>query len=181
MFLPKNKKKFLFWFLLPICNWGLHHLDYKRSYCVIVYAGNFWPPNCGTISVQFLLYTLKYLLFIPISFFHLPPPVVSIHGHGEHARRAQAKGVTAGSRACQNCFHGYAYKIIQACYLLHQAEAQCRVPVRFPFPQGTGESSSAHYSWVWPRDRNFDLAINPVTHIKNGFIHFLYHESSQIR
>ena len=75
---------------------------------------------------------------------------------------------------------GCAREIILARDLLHQAEARCRVPVRLPVPQGTGELSSVDHSWVGPRDRNCAQTVNPATHVQNGFIHFRCHESTQI-
>ena len=63
----------------------------KKRYCVIAYVGHFWPPIVGLISVRFLLYTPKSLMFTPISFLCLPPSVFSVcileeHTHGAPMR-----------------------------------------------------------------------------------------------
>ena len=77
------------------------------------------------------------------------------------------------SRMCTQNYSG--------AWLLRQAEAWCWVPVRPPFPQGTMYLSSADNSWVRPRNRDFNMTVNPATHMLNGCIHFRYHESTQIR
>ena len=40
----------------------ISHVDVTRCYCVIIFVGQFWPPDIYLISVQSLIYT-------PISFF----------------------------------------------------------------------------------------------------------------
>ena len=37
---------------------NLTEITYKKRYYVIVYVGQFWPPNISQISVQSLLYNL---------------------------------------------------------------------------------------------------------------------------
>ena len=34
--------------------------------------------------------------------------------------------------------------------------------------------------WVWSCDDNCNPAVNPATHVRNGFFHFFCHESTQI-
>ena len=51
--------------------------------------------------------------------------VVSICGHSESARGAQARG-----HAGRKIFRGCARKIILTCDLLRQAKDQCQVPVQ---------------------------------------------------
>ena len=43
--------------------------EITRYYCLIIYDGHFWPPNLCSISIQFLIYTLTYLIFMPKSLF----------------------------------------------------------------------------------------------------------------
>ena len=75
---------------------------------------------------------------------------------------------------------GCAQKIILVRDLLHQAKYRYWVLVRLLVTQGTGYSRSADNSWLWPRKRNFDTTINAATHVQNWFIHFLWHELTQI-
>ena len=49
--------------------------------------------------------------------------------------------------------------------LLRQAEDQYRIPVRLPFPQGTGKASSVYHAIEIPRNRDIDTAIEPSTYV----------------
>ena len=50
------------------------------------------PSNFGPISIPSLNYTPKSLLITLIYFLCLPPLVVSVCGHGDHARGTQTRG-----------------------------------------------------------------------------------------
>ena len=50
----------------------------KRRYCIIVFVGQFWTYNFGPICFWSLIYTLESLLFMSISFSHLPRYIVSV-------------------------------------------------------------------------------------------------------
>ena len=53
------------------------YLNYKGSYCVIVYISHFCPTNFGPNSVRCLLYTPKTLILTQITFLRLPQLVLS--------------------------------------------------------------------------------------------------------
>ena len=74
---------------------------------------------------------------------------------------------------------GCAHKIILAHDLLRQAEARYQIPVRILVPQGIGGAISADHAGIWSRNRNFYPANNPATHVWNGYVNFLCHESTQ--
>ena len=67
-------------------NCGGNQDENKRRYCVILYVGQFWPPNFGLISVQSLIYMPISMLAMSESFFCIPPYFVSACGHGVSAQ-----------------------------------------------------------------------------------------------
>ena len=77
-------------------------------------------------------------------------------------------------------FSGCVRKNILALNLLRQPQARCRFPVRLRILHGTGESSSADHWWVLPHDCNYGLIFNLDLHVRNGFIHFICHELTQM-
>ena len=64
-------------------------------------------------------------------------------------------------------------------YLLRQYQSQTWRPVRFLGLQETWDLSSAEKPGLWPRDHNLNPAVNPAFNMRNGFIHFFDHESTQ--
>ena len=56
--------------------------------------------------------------------------------------------------------------------LLCQTDSWYRVPVRFPFPQRTGESISVDHTWVQSCNQDCDYTVYPTPYVRNGFIHF---------
>ena len=117
---------------------------------VIVYVVHFWPPNFVPIYVRSLIYAPKSLLCTWISFLRIPPLVVSVRGHGEHVCSAWTIRGRAGSCGWWKIVRGCARGFILAHDVLIQSEARCRVSVRLPVLQGTGETSSTDHSWVRP-------------------------------
>ena len=102
---------------------------------------------------------------------------VGCHTHGVQMRGV---GGRTGTHGWQVIIHGCVCKNILARGLMCQSEAQFQVPVRISVPQGTGESSSADHAWVRPRERNFNLTVNPYLYVRNGFINFSFHVLTQI-
>ena len=69
----------------------------------------------------------------------------------------------------------------QAWILTWQPDSWCRIPVQIPFPQGTGDLSSADHSWIGPCNVDFNLIVYPPPYLRKGFFPFLCHDSTQLR
>ena len=147
----------------------------------------FGPPISVWFPSDFLLIPALYAEFPTFNADILPPSstvlityvvgypqIFSVCGHGERARDARTRG---GGGLCRwrKILRGYVHKIILARNLLRQSEDQSRVPVRFLVPQGTGEAISAYHAGLQPRNHDWDPALNPATHMQNGFVHFCCH------
>ena len=64
-------------------------------------------------------------------------------------------------------------------YLLRQNQSCTWFPVRLLGLQGNWEPSYAEHTGVQPYGHNCDPAVKPTFHVRNGFIHFRGHESTQ--
>ena len=87
-----------------------------------------------------------------------------------------------GSYGRKKLIRGFGREIILAHNLLCQPKDWFRVPVWLPVLQGTGKLTSMdHNMWVLLCNRTCDTNVNPASHVQTGFIHFRFHESTQIR
>ena len=64
-------------------------------------------------------------------------------------------------------------------YLLRQYQSQTQIPVRIPGTQGTWDPSSMYHQVIQHCYHNFDPVVNPISNVRNGFIHFLGHKLTQ--
>ena len=80
--------------------------------------------------------------------------------------RTRGGGFIQGAKQLCGC----ARKIILANNLLHQAEAQSRVPVRFSVPQGTGETISEYHRVVQPHEWYCNPDVDPTMYVWKGFL-----------
>ena len=148
-----------------------------RRYCFILYfffvsasplSGSFpfsWFP------VQSLLFTLKSLLFTPIS----RTTWGSTCGTACGARHRRGVPVWIGG-VCSliRC-------VTWACSLTWYPNPLFRFPVRFLFLQGTGNPSSADHLLVGPSNGDCDASVYPPLYLWKGCFPFLCHESTQLR
>ena len=95
--------------------------------------------------------------------------------------RKQGGRAGVGSCRWKYSYDWCAHDMILAHDLLRESEAQSRVTFQIPFLQGNVEASSVYHTGVRPRDRGCNLAVNLAMHMQNGFVHFCFHESTQIR
>ena len=72
------------------------------------------------------------------------------------------------------------HKTIMARYLFCHSQTQTGLPVWLPVPQGNGYTHSTYHTGVQSRDHDCDQTVNPDKHVRNGFLHFLCHESTKI-
>ena len=79
-----------------------------------------------------------------------------------------------GSHGWHISARGFVQEIILARDLMCQPEAQWQVPVQILVLQVTGESISADHSWVRSNNHNFNSAVYPAPHVRNGFIHICH-------
>ena len=132
------------------------------------------------VLVRFLSNTwfiCRYTCFLLQKFPSIYCCILSQERFTNEARRG---GVVLRLHRCKRIVCGNARKFIMVCDIMWQPKAHCWVAFQIPVSQGTWESSSTYYAWVWPRDRNFNPTINTALHVRNGFIHFCCHESTQI-
>ena len=120
---------------------------------------------------QSLIFAPKYLLYTPRSlatFFQvLYSARCTSGGGGSHGWRGGVPGLTQF--------------LNQACGLTHQPDSWLQIPVQIPFPQGTGEPSSADHTWVGPYDRDCDATVYPPPYLQKDFVPFFCHDSTQLR
>ena len=155
---------YLFDSSLILSMWGRHS--------VILYFGIFPTILFGLLSIQSLLYTPIFLVFTPNYFSIICHPVLP---------RAQCANEGGGGlHGWSIIICGFARIIILAHNLMCQPEARCRVPVWIPVLQGTGKLISKDHSWLQYCNRNCDSSVYPAPHVRNGFVHFFCHDSTQI-
>ena len=150
----------------------------------MVYVGHFWTLGLIPTSAQSLLYTHIFFLRLPLfrkctwvglRIFY--PVCVQ----GESVRDAQTRVGGVGSCRWQNILLWCARKIIMVRDLLRQYEAWSWVPVRFPFLQGNGDTSSSNHVGLWPHNFDCNPAVDPSTYVWKGFLGFCHHELTQNR
>ena len=147
----------------------IHGQAVKRRYYVRVYVGHFWPSDFGPISVRSLLYTprSRFLRQYLSSVFHRR---LTLFVATESARVVRERG--RGGRGHAGGEKSFADV---------RAKLFLRAIYSVPVLQGNGEASSADHAEVRPRNRDCDPSINPVLHVRNGFVNFCCHELTQIR
>ena len=88
---------------------------------------------------------------------------------------------TRGVLVCLGGVCSLVHGVNRACSLTCYPDPWFWVPVRLPFPQGTGEPSSADHPWVGPRNGDCDASIYPPLYLRKRFLPFICHESTQLR
>ena len=134
-------------------------------------------------SVWYLLLTPIYLLLTPISLLFTPNPIATNFPVWYSVRSERMEGVGWGGVG----YHGwrggvlvYVQTFKRACILTCQIDSQLRIPVRLHIPQRNGESSSKDHMWVRSCNCDLDLTIYPPPYVKNGFVLFQWHGSTQL-
>ena len=127
----------------------------RGCYCAIVYVGFLQYPLlvCFLFYFQSLLYTLIYLLFTPSSLTTNFPVWYRVRSAQMVCR--EGGGCMGGIEV----FFGLAHKFMLAHDLMYHPNAQLRVPVCLPVPQGPGESRYTDHTWVQSCNHNCDLTI----------------------
>ena len=105
--------------------------------------------------------------------------ISSVYHHG--LSRAQCANEGGGSHGWQIIVCGFSRKIILACYLMCQPEFQCRVPVQIPLPHGDSGVGICRSCVSMNSRPQFQITVNPVSRMQNGFIPFFCYELTQIR
>ena len=145
---------------------------------------SFHPPVlfCFPFSAQSQLFRLISHLFTPHSLTTIFLVCYLMCGAQNGLGWLTGGGVGGGgSYGWHVDFLCLACKIMSVRDLMCQPRARCRVPVRLPVPQVTGEPRSADHTWVQYRNRNYNLTIYPTLHVRNWFIHFRCHDLNQLR
>ena len=122
---------------------------------------------------------------IPAFYAYIPALYTKIHCYvfstcsTTRGLRAGVGGV--GSHGWLGGVPGLVHVFNQLVSLTCQPDYRFRIPVRLPFPQGTGDSSSEDHLWVGPHNRDFDLTVYPPPYLQKGFVHFSLHDSTKLR
>ena len=144
-------------------------------YCFTLYAVVSTSPLLGRFT--FSRFPVQSLIFTPISLLYTPKSPDTFFSMCSVARSAREGGVhwwCGGVPGLVRVFN-------QAVDLTCQPNSRFRIPVRIPFPQGTGESISSHHLLVGHCDGDCDLTIYPPLYLLQGFGNFFCHESAQLQ
>ena len=149
-------------------------IRFQSDFCLILalytkspaFYADIFPPS-SFVTVTCVLVLCRLSLFVAL----------------ESVRVMHKWEGVGGAQPCwqRKILRGCACKIIMVRNLLRQSEAHSQVPVRILVLvlQGTEEAISTDNVGVWPRDRYWNLDVNPATHVRIGFLHFHCHESTQ--
>ena len=135
---------------------------------------------CRSLSVSLFWSDFRAIpdLYANISDFHPPPPQLPPYVVTPTVQKWWGGG--GGVHGWQIIVCVFVHRIIMTHDLICQPEAWFWVPVHILAPRGTRELSSMDHVWVWYSNRDWNVTVNPASHMQNGFIHFRCHELTQI-